>query len=187
MALEKVIKVNGVPMGYHRILFLTVDVNVMNTIGIMSYVDSEGREAEQEDSDEEFYKTQWFVETEYDPNMSVNSAYEYLKTLAEFDGADDVIEIWQAGVAYYIGDICAYDGKQWECRQSHTSQEGWEPTNAPALWAEHDSGGGIPEWHQPDSTNPYMTGDKVKHNGKIWVSDVDNNVWEPGVYGWTEV
>ena len=24
-------------------------------------------------------------------------------------------------------------------------------------------------------------------NGKTWVSLVDNNVWEPGVYGWTEV
>lgn len=22
---------------------------------------------------------------------------------------------------------------------------------------------------------------------KYWTSDVDNNVWEPGVYGWTEV
>ena len=45
----------------------------------------------------------------------------------------------------------------------------------------------IPEWEQPDSTNPYSKGDKVTHNGKTWVSDVDNNVWEPGVYGWSEV
>jgi hypothetical protein len=45
----------------------------------------------------------------------------------------------------------------------------------------------IPEWEQPDSTNPYMKGDKVAHNSKTWVSDVDNNVWEPGVYGWTEM
>lgn len=47
--------------------------------------------------------------------------------------------------------------------------------------------GEVLPWEQPDSTNPYMTGDKVTHNGKTWVSDVDNNVWEPGVYGWTEV
>ena len=40
---------------------------------------------------------------------------------------------------------------------------------------------------QPDSTNPYAKGDKVAHNGKTWVSDIDGNVWEPGVYGWTEV
>ena len=45
----------------------------------------------------------------------------------------------------------------------------------------------IPEWEQPDSTNPYNAGDKVSHNGKTWVSDIDNNVWEPGVYGWTKI
>ena len=24
-------------------------------------------------------------------------------------------------------------------------------------------------------------------DSKTWVSDVDNNVWEPGVYGWVEI
>ena len=48
-------------------------------------------------------------------------------------------------------------------------------------------GTGIGEWKQPDSTNPYQKGDKVTHNGKTWESTADNNVWEPGVYGWTEV
>ena len=32
-----------------------------------------------------------------------------------------------------------------------------------------------------------MTGDKVFYNNKNWVSIVDNNVWEPGVYGWEEI
>ena len=32
----------------------------------------------------------------------------------------------------------------------------------------------------------YAKGAKVSHNGKHWISDVDNNVWEPGVYGWSE-
>ena len=49
----------------------------------------------------------------------------------------------------------------------------------------------IPEWEQPSSTDPYMKGDKVKHNGKTWKSLVDNNVWEPGATGteslWAEV
>ena len=44
-----------------------------------------------------------------------------------------------------------------------------------------------PEGAQPDSTNTYKKGDKVIHNGKTWVSDVDNNSWEPGVYGWSEI
>ena len=45
----------------------------------------------------------------------------------------------------------------------------------------------IPEWVQPDSTNPYAKGDKVRHSGSVWVSDIDGNVWEPGVYGWTRM
>ena len=45
----------------------------------------------------------------------------------------------------------------------------------------------ILEWVQHDSTNTYKIGDKVVHNGKTWVSIVDNNSWEPSVYGWEEV
>lgn len=44
-----------------------------------------------------------------------------------------------------------------------------------------------PEWIQPTgSHDAYAKGDKVTHNSKKWISDVDANVWEPGVYGWTE-
>lgn len=50
-----------------------------------------------------------------------------------------------------------------------------------------DEGYIIPAWEQPDSTNAYKIGDKVVHNEKTWTSVVDNNVWEPGVYGWEEV
>jgi hypothetical protein len=45
----------------------------------------------------------------------------------------------------------------------------------------------IPEWVQPDSTNPYMKGDKVTYKGKTWISTIDNNVWAPGEYGWDEI
>ena len=44
-----------------------------------------------------------------------------------------------------------------------------------------------PEWVQPTgSHDAYAKDAKVTHNGKKWTSDVDANVWEPGVYGWTE-
>ena len=42
----------------------------------------------------------------------------------------------------------------------------------------------IAEWKQPDSTNPYMANDIVKHNNATWQTTIDNNVWEPGLYGW---
>ena len=65
----------------------------------------------------------------------------------------------------------------------------WYPTAAPSLWAKVliPDENVIPEWEQPDSTNPYMKGDKVSHNGKHWTCDIDHNVYEPGVYGWSEV
>ena len=96
---------------------------------------------------------------------------------------------WVAGVDYSTGHKVQRGGKLCRCLQAHTSQDGWEPENAPSLWAKVliPDETVIPEWEQPDSTNPYSSGDKVTHNGKTWVSNIDNNVWEPGVYGWTEV
>ena len=95
---------------------------------------------------------------------------------------------WASGVAYTTGYKVQRSGKLWRCLQDHTSQDGWEPESAPSLWAKVliPDENVAPEWEQPDSTNPYSAGDKVLHNGKTWVSDIDNNVWEPGVYGWTE-
>jgi hypothetical protein len=47
-------------------------------------------------------------------------------------------------------------------------------------------GDGIPDWVQPlGATDAYAAGAQVRHNGTIWTSTVDGNVWEPGVYGWS--
>ena len=96
---------------------------------------------------------------------------------------------WAKGVDYIAGYKVQHGGKLCRCLQAHTSQDGWEPENAPSLWAKVliPDETVVPEWEQPDSTNGYMTGDKVTHNGVTWESTIDNNVWEPGVYGWTEV
>lgn len=103
-------------------------------------------------------------------------------------------EKWSGnGVAYAKGQRVQDDGVLYTVLQAHTSQAGWKPTAAPSLFAKVliPEPSVVPEWEQPGSTNPYMKGDKVKHNGKVWVSLVDNNVWEPGVTGtaalWQEV
>lgn len=113
-------------------------------------------------------------------------------TMEDVDAVETVelFPIWMADGEYAAGDRVRYDGVLYKCLQAHTAQADWTPTTAPSLWAEvlaGQQGTEIGEWEQPDSTNPYMTGDKVTHNGKTWVSDVDNNVWEPGVYGWMEI
>ena len=102
----------------------------------------------------------------------------------------ELFPAWAAGNAYAIDDRVRYNGALYKCVQAHTGQADWTPDAAPSLFAEVLPGQGgtaIGEWQQPDSTNPYKNGDKVKHNGKTWESEIDNNVWEPGVYGWKEV
>ena len=93
------------------------------------------------------------------------------------------------GVQYTAGQRVQDDGILYTVLQAHTSQPDWKPAAAPSLFAKVliPDPTVIPEWEQPESTNPYAKGDKVTHNGKTWVSDIDGNVWEPGVYGWTEV
>ena len=97
--------------------------------------------------------------------------------------------VWKTEVDYKVGDRVLHNDILYKVLQGHTSQETWTPDAAPSLFAkvlipDEDI---IPEWEQPDSTNPYMIGDKVIHNDKTWVSIIDNNVWEPGAYGWEEI
>lgn len=115
-------------------------------------------------------------------------------TEAEAISATCLYPKWSGnGVAYVKGQRVQDGGVLYTVLQNHTSQAGWKPTAAPSLFAKVliPDPSVVPEWEQPDSTNPYMKGDKVKHNNKTWVSLVDNNVWEPGVTGtaalWQEV
>lgn len=91
------------------------------------------------------------------------------------------------GVDYAAGDILQDDGKLYRVVQPHRSQAGWKPSAVPALFKEI-SLDEYPEWKQPTGAHDaYMKGDKCSHSEKHWISDVDNNVWEPSLYGWTEV
>ena len=100
--------------------------------------------------------------------------------------ASAIYPAWSAEGAYAAGERVRHGGTLWKCLQAHTAQADWTPDGAPSLWAKvlvSDTGAPLP-WEQPESTNPYMKGDRVTHGGRTWVSTVDHNVWEPGVYGW---
>lgn len=101
----------------------------------------------------------------------------------------DFTEKWRSGQKYATGKRLEHNGIIYKVLVTHTSQADWTPPNAPSLFAKVliPDQNIIPEWEQPDSTNGYSKEDKVTHNGKTWESEIDNNVWEPGVYGWKEV
>lgn len=99
---------------------------------------------------------------------------------------------WDPDSDYIVGDIRSYDDKPYRCLQPHHSQESWNPADSPSLWARILSGqdGEIGVWEQPDSTNPYMKGDRVHYPtalDPVYESDVDNNVWPPDQYGWHQL
>lgn len=99
---------------------------------------------------------------------------------------------WSETGSYSIGMRVRYNDKLYKVLQQHSAQLDWNPIDAPSLFAEilpGQDGTEIGEWQQPDSTNPYMTGDKVTYEGKTYESTIDNNVWSPTAYpqGWKVV
>ena len=93
---------------------------------------------------------------------------------------------WMAGELVSIGDRRAYAGILYEAVQAHTTQADWTPDATPALWKRVYTEE-WPEWVQPaGGHDAYARGAKVKHGGIKYISDIADNVWEPGVYGWTK-
>lgn len=91
MALYKEIKQSdGVTTKYHRILYVTVTTNCQNTIAVLSYVDNESRSSEIDKTLAQPYQKAVTYETDYDPTMTIDAAYGYLKTLPQFEGAEDI-------------------------------------------------------------------------------------------------
>ena len=92
------------------------------------------------------------------------------------------------GYSYFAGEKVSYEDKYYRCIQSHTSQADWTPDTAVSLWVSiSDPTEEWPDWVQPvGAQDAYAKGAKVSHKDKHWISDVDNNVWEPSVYGWSE-
>lgn len=105
--------------------------------------------------------------------------------------AIDLFPQWKTDFSYEKDAKVRYEGILYKCLQPHTSQENWTPVAAASLWAkvlipEPDV---VPDWEQPDSTNAYQIGDKVRFEGKVYENLIDNNVWSPAAYptSWREV
>lgn len=139
----------------------------------------------------------WFVlrdiSAEERNRMNYENGISYLaeKTLSDADSMEcmDIYPKWSPkAVSYKKGNRRRHGEKLYKCLQDHVSQADWAPDVAHSLWVRIDDPSvEWPEWIQPTgSTDAYPQGAKVTHNEKRWTSDLDNNVWEPGVSGWTE-
>lgn len=99
----------------------------------------------------------------------------------------DLYPSWKEDIDIIVDKRYKYLGVLYRAIQAHHSQANWTPDITPALFTVV-SIEEWPEWKQPiGASDAYMKGDKVSHNDKHWECSIDNNVWEPGVYGWDEV
>ena len=93
---------------------------------------------------------------------------------------------WKIDYEYKTDDRIRYNDILYKVLQNHKSQSTWTPDVATSLYVRVDNDE-YPEWRQPvGSADAYRLGDKVSHNEKRWISIVDYNTWEPGIYGWEE-
>ena len=97
---------------------------------------------------------------------------------------------WRTEHEYTTGDRVRHGSTLYRCLQAHTSQSDWTPDTAVSLWVRIDDPAiEWPAWRQPQgAVDAYPAGAKVSHptSDRHWISDLDNNVWEPGTYGWSE-
>lgn len=107
----------------------------------------------------------------------------------------DIYPEWSGdGVSYRVNERVNYKKSLWRVLTAHKSQSNWTPDYSPSLFVKIINEGADKEpvvWEQPLPSNPYMEGDKVICDGKVWVSLTDGNVWKPGTPGtetlWEEV
>ena len=201
MAIERtVLMSDGSVRSHHEVERITHIIGERTIIDVLSWTD--------QSKDGTAIRT--FVERDYDSTLDEQDAYDEVSAdelFAEYvdpaqEALDDLIPSltdeqaeliptvwreWAAGTAYAVGDRVRRGTVLYRCVQAHTAQEGYEPEATPALWTRTTPQGVINEWVQPTGVqDAYSVGDKVRHAEKVWVSFVDANVWEPGVYGWEE-
>ena len=103
---------------------------------------------------------------------------------------------YEVGKTYSVGDFFTYgsnnvdDPQLYKVVQSHTSQNGWIPSENPSLYEPIGlNSDGYPVWSQPSGAHDaYNKGDIVDYNGTLYKSLIDGNSYSPDVYpaGWTE-
>lgn len=104
----------------------------------------------------------------------------------EAKGLSLLFEEWRPSEVYKIGDRIRYNGVLYKCLEDNNATMETPPSVMPSVWTEifaETVSEEIPAWEQPEEGNGYADGDRVIHNDIIYISQVDNNIWEPGTAG----
>lgn len=133
-------------------------------------------------------------------NKTINDARSYRQVIElAMQLLDDELALtaiplhpeWSENAIYEAGTRVQYNEVLYRCLMNHNAQADWTPEAAPSLWAKVliPDANVIPEWEQPESTNGYMIGDKVRYNDIVYESLIDNNIWSPEAYpaGWKAI
>lgn len=101
-----------------------------------------------------------------------------------------VFSTWDENWTGKVGTILMDEGKLYRSIHDVTNTaQNTRPSETPSMWTLiGDPTAEYPEWVQPiGAHDAYAKGEKASHDGKNWVSIVDGNVWQPGIYGWEVV
>lgn len=114
-------------------------------------------------------------------------------TAEELEAIHVLYEKWAADTSYPAGEILSHNAKLYYVVQPITSAAHQPPDGEGllALYTPISPPDVIAPWVQRWAPPYYQIGDRVTHNGHIWectgADGNGNNVWEPGVYGWTKI
>ena len=117
------------------------------------------------------------------------------KAAANLNDADALVgavlfEAWAPERDYGKGQRVRYGGRLYRLiPEPHHARSCWSLGVVPASWARiDDPAEEWPDWVRPlGAEDAYPAGAKVSYNEKRWINTHgDGNVWEPGVYGWSE-
>ena len=86
----------------------------------------------------------------------------------------------RVGTDTKIGEYLRHENGLYRVKRAHKIQEHYPPSTATAaLYSKATMPGEILDW----TPGSWDKGIKVRHKGKLWVSGVKNNTWEPGSPG----
>ena len=134
-----------------------------------------------------------FILYEKEQSDRVQEAIERLDRLSAA-GLDDgtastvsvLFDVWTPGTYYARGSRIADEtGKLYRVEQDHTAQADWPIGGTPSLYTPLGVTAGdpdaVPEWRQPlGAHDAYRKGDRVRYEGRVYISQIDGNVWAPG-------